>query len=127
MGTVEQVATGRLATVRMHAGHDDGPVIDLLFASSGIEAEVVAAAEPLDVLDDLRIPVATTAHLIALKLLSRDDERRPQDLVDLRGLIAKASSDDLAQARRAIGLITARGYHRSRDLEAELRRVLPRT
>lgn len=125
VGTVEHMATGRLATVRLIVDTPDGPVVDVLFASSGIEAEVVASAEPLEVLDDLRIPVATIGHLIALKLLSRDDERRPQDLVDLRGLFRHASPADLAQVRQAIGLITARGYHRGRDLEAELERILP--
>ena len=60
-----------------------------------------------------------------MKLLSRDDERRPQDLVDLRGLMGQASAADLALARRAIDLITARGYHRGRDLAAELQRLVP--
>jgi hypothetical protein len=39
---VEQEATGRMATVRLvGAGRC---IVDLLFASSGIEAEIVAAA-----------------------------------------------------------------------------------
>jgi len=46
--------------------------------------QVTATAEPLVVLDGVPIPVAATAHLIAMKLLSRDDEPRPQDLVDAR-------------------------------------------
>ena len=126
IATVEQVATGRLATVRLLVGSAaEAPVVDLLFASSGIEGVVVANAEPLEVLDGVQIPVAATAHLIAMKLLSRDDERRPQDLVDLRGLMGQASAADLALARRAIDLITARGYHRGRDLAAELQRLVP--
>ncbi len=51
-------------------------------------------------LDGFEIPVATTPDLIALKLLSRDDTLRPQDVVDLRGLIAHPSDADLAQAER---------------------------
>lgn len=43
--------------------------MDLLFASSGIEHEIVAAADPLEVLPDLTVPVARTGHLIALKPL----------------------------------------------------------
>lgn len=124
ISTVEQAAVGRLATVRLLTGAADGPVIDLLFASSGIEAEVIARAERLEVLDGFEISVATTPDLIALKLLSRDDTLRPQDVVDLRGLIAHASDADLAQARRAAALITARGFHRGRDLGLELQRVL---
>lgn len=125
ISTIEQAA-GRLATVRLLAGSADGPVVDLLFASSGIETEVVDRAERLEVLDGLAVPVATTPDLIALKLLARDDDHRPQDLVDLRGLISRASVADLADVRRATAVITARGFHRGRDLEAELDRVLPR-
>jgi hypothetical protein len=114
---VAQTAVSRLATVRLTRSIDRaGPVIDLLFASSGIESEVVAAAEPLELLANLTIPVARTGHLIALKVLSRDDVARPQDLVDLRALLRSASPADLAQAREGIALIVARGYHRGRDL-----------
>jgi hypothetical protein len=91
-------------------------VIDLLFASSGIEPEVVAAAEALELLANFTIPVARTGHLIALKILSRDDVARPQDLVDLRALLRSASPTDLAHAREGSALIAARGYHRDRDL-----------
>ena len=124
VSTVEQAATGRLATVRLVTDAGDGPVVDLLFASSGIEAEVIARAEHLEVLEGLALPVATTPHLIAMKLLSRDDIERPQDVVDLRGLVARASDGDIVEVRRAIALISARGFHRGRDLDAELRRVL---
>lgn len=103
ISTVEQAAVGRLATVRLLTGAADGPVIDLLFASSGIEAEVIARAERLEVLEGLEIPVATTPDLITLKLLSRDDDHRPQDLVDLRGLIAPRLR------RRACGGAPGRG------------------
>jgi len=46
-----------------------GIIVDLLFASSGIEPEITAAAEVLTVARGLRMPVARTGHLIALKLL----------------------------------------------------------
>ena len=83
---VEQNAVGRLATVRLvRSPAPRAPVVDLLFASSGIETEVVTEAEVLDLLPRLSMRVATTGHLIALKVLSRDDVTRPQDLVDLRG------------------------------------------
>ena len=118
---VEQEAVGRLATVRLtRSPAPQAPVVDLLFASSGIESEVVAAAEPIEILPRLTIPVATTGHLIALKVLSRDDARRPQDLVDLRTLLEFASAADLDAARQALGLIVARGYERGRDLLADM-------
>jgi predicted nucleotidyltransferase len=109
--------SGRLATVRLKRAVDGIAVnIDLLFASSGIEPEVARAAEPLEIVPGLTLPVATLGHLIALKLLARDDQTRPQDLADLRGLIAAATNADLSLARQSTGLIEARGFNRGRDL-----------
>ena len=122
---LEQKAVGRLATVRLTlADAADGPVIDLLFASSGIEREVVAASEPIELLPGLTIGVARIEHLIALKVLSRDDERRPQDLVDLRALLRAATAEDVARAREALGLIATRGFHRGRELASQLDALL---
>lgn len=120
--SVEQDATGRLATVRLVPPGigGEGTVADLLFASSGIEVEIAAAAEILEIVPGLAIPVARTGHLIALKLLSRDDETRPLDAADLQALRAVADADELELAREAVHLIVARGYHRGRDLEAAL-------
>jgi hypothetical protein len=123
---VEQDAVGRLATVRLTRSNEPHPpVLDLLFASSGIEPEVVAAAEPIELLPNLRMGVARTGHLIALKVLSRDDVGRPQDLVDLRALLSVATPVELARARDALMLIAARGYHRGRDLASEMSALLP--
>ena len=121
---VEQEAVGRLATVRLSlSAEPQAPVVDILFASSGIESEIVAEAEPLDLLPGLRMGVARVGHLVAMKVLSRDDVRRPQDLVDLRGLLRVASPDELARARLSLELISNRGYHRGRDLTAEMNRL----
>ncbi len=124
--TVEQEATSRLATVRLVSPGQtaSGVVVDLLFASSGIEPEIVAAADPLEVFPGVTLPVACRGHLIALKTLSRDDRTRPQDVIDLRALLERASSDDLELARESLGLISARGYHRDRDLAVDLERLL---
>jgi predicted nucleotidyltransferase len=119
--TVEQDAVGRLATARLTPPQAAGAsVVDLLFASSGIEHEVVAEAESIEVLPDLMIPVAQAGHLIALKLLARDDADRPQDVIDLRALLKGATPGDISLARQAISQITARGFHRGRDLSAAL-------
>lgn len=82
--TVEQDATGRLATARLVPPYAraDEVVVDMLFASSGVEPELVAAAEIIDVLPDLGVPVARVGDLIALKILARDDCTRPQDAAD---------------------------------------------
>jgi predicted nucleotidyltransferase len=122
---VEQDAVGRLATVRLAPSREpQAPVIDLLFASSGIEPEVVTEAERIELLPNLTMGVAQAGHLIALKVLSRDDVRRPQDLVDLRALLRVASPDELARARRSLELITARGYDRGRDLISDINTLL---
>ena len=122
---IEQEAVGRLATVRLtRSPAPHTPVVDLLFASSGIEPEVVAGADPIEILPHLVLPVAAIGHLIALKVLSRDDVSRPQDLVDIRTLLAAASAEDLELARQALGLIATRGYDRGRDLVADLTGLL---
>lgn len=123
---VEQEAMGRLATVRLLPLATRGaPVIDLLFASSGIEREVVAHSDAIELLPGLTLRVARVGHLLALKVLSRDDVTRPQDLIDLRALLRVASTADLDLAREALTLIGARGYDRGRDLPAELTRLFP--
>jgi hypothetical protein len=119
--TVEQDATGRLAIASVAPSEQaDDALVDLLFAMSGIEPEVVAGATTLEVLPGVEAPVARVGHLIALKVLARDDEARPQDLVDLRSLLASASDDEIAVAREAVELIRVRGYGRGRDLLADL-------
>jgi hypothetical protein len=90
--------------------------VDLLFASSGIELEIVQNAERIRVLEDVEVPVARVGHLIALKVLSRDDVERPQDLLDLRALMKVTTETDVIQARSAMALIVERGYGRGRDL-----------
>ena len=112
---------GRLATVRMsRATSDVEVVVDLLFASSGIEPEIAQAAEVLEISPGLVVPVATIGHLIAIKILARDDATRPQDLADLRALLGCASPADLSVAREAAALIEARGFNRGRDLRKAL-------
>ena len=130
LGLVEQAATSRLATIRLEhpGGHETptGELVDLLFASSGIEQEIVAAAEPLEIFPGERLAVATTGHLIALKILSRDDERRPMDRADLLALLAVATEVDLATARASLLLIEERGYARGKSLLTELDRLTKR-
>ena len=113
---VEQTATGRLATVRLRPPGRPGSIVDLLFASSGIEPEIVARAESIEVLSGLTVPVARTGDLMALKLLARDDAERPQDALDLHALVQVAQEEDWGLARSACQEITDRGFNRERDL-----------
>ena len=123
---LEHETTGRLSTLRLQApgAEQEGVVVDVLFASSGIEPELVSAAELLEVTHAVTMPVARIGDLIALKTLARDDRRRPQDAGDLRALLRAANPEDLALARAAVKLITARGYHRGRDLDALLAQAI---
>ncbi len=121
---LEQEATSRLAAVRLEAGGAAGTVIDLLFASSGIEPEIVAAAEPLEILPGVRLPVARLSHLLALKVLSREDRSRPQDRADALTLLAAAQPAELDETRQALALIGQRGYARGRDLPHEFNRLI---
>jgi len=116
---LEQDYVERLSGVRL-VGAGSDVVMDLLFASSGIEGEVVASAEQLEVLPRLTAPVATTAHLIALKVLAG----RNQDLTDLSYLISTASPADLDTARDAVKLIQARGFNRQNDIVNDLDQLI---
>jgi predicted nucleotidyltransferase len=122
LAAIEQEAAGRLATVRLAIGGEaiSGAVIDLLFASSGIEPEIVDAADTIDVVPGFRVPVARLGHLIALKVLARDDRTRPQDRVDLAALLMHADAEALREARESLETIVSRGFNRGRDLVAAL-------
>lgn len=126
VAAVEQDAAGRLATVRLAGAGEDarGAVVDLLFASSGIEPEVVAAADAVEVVPGFSVPVATLGHLIALKVLARDDRERPHDRVDLGALLRRADARALDEGRASLALVAARGFHRGRDLLAALEQAV---
>src|SRR5437867_11637583 len=74
LATMEQEATQRLATVRLAPAGEmsEGVVVDLLFASSGIEQEIAAEAQPLAIFEGVNAPVARLGHLLALKVLAED-------------------------------------------------------
>jgi hypothetical protein len=114
---VEHESAGRLATARMTAeGQPEGIVIDLLFASSGIEDEIIDSSERLEVFAEIEAPVATRSHLMAMKVLARDDRTRPQDLDDLRSLLARTTTAEIETTRALLLLITERGFARRRNL-----------
>lgn len=115
--SLEQTTFDRLSGVRLI--DEDETSIDLLFASSGIEHEITAAAEVVEIVPGVRLPVASCGHLIALKLLSVS-EGRETDTADLRSLAAVAIEADWQAAEEAVALITDRGYHRQRDLRSAL-------
>jgi predicted nucleotidyltransferase len=123
---IEHEPTGRLGTARMivPGSMSDDPNLDVLFASCGIEPDIVDAATLLEIEPGIVVPVATAGHLIAMKLLAADAVRRPQDLVDLVVLIERAKDQDIRDARDAIQRIHARGFDRGRDLSSQLDALL---
>ena len=102
-----------------------GMAVDLLFASCGIEEEIVAAASPIDLPGVGQIPVASSEHLVAMKVLSSTPDR-PLDATDLVGILA-AGPVDLGVVRGALERITRAGYHRGQDLPAKLQELVSRS
>jgi hypothetical protein len=122
LATVEQTAAGRLATARLLPPDEtqEGMIVDLLFASSGIEPEIVDAAPEIDIGASTPVHVARVGHLVSLKLLAHDPIERPQDAVDLHALRVVLDEREEQRARESCELIMQRGYHRGRDLPALL-------
>jgi hypothetical protein len=93
-----------------------GIYLDLLFAASGIESEVVNSADLVEILPNLEVKVASLSSLIAMKVLSSTNKHRRQDLLDLDNLIKDASEDEITEAGKLIQLIEDRGYNHNQDL-----------
>ncbi len=117
---IEQDAAKRLSTVRLISTGDVVMFVDLLFASSGIEPEVVAMAEEAEIFPGVTGLVATIPSLIALKVLSANTKNRLQDIIDLQNLTKDATPGEIEEARDLLNLITDRGFNRNKDLQNDL-------
>lgn len=118
---MEHEARKRLATVRLLS--PQGVKVDLLFASSGIEGEVIARASRVSLPGVGDLAVASAEHLLAMKVLSMT-EQRLQDRLDARQLLTYNPGLDLGEVRRSLALIESRGFDRGQDLEAKLSSLL---
>ena len=98
-----------MTSLAVPEGPQAGLRLDLLFSLSGIESEVARAAERLELLPGLVLPVATIGHLLALKLLAAQAPGREHDARDLRALAAVATAEDSTTARQALRLLETRG------------------
>lgn len=121
VATVQHHTQHRMATARLCG--TAGVVVDLLLASSGIEAEIVGRATVVDVPGVGEIPVARAEELLAMKVFSMND-RRLQDRIDAQNLLTFDTSLDLEAVRANLALIEQRGYHRGQDLGAKLAELL---
>ncbi len=123
--SLEQEALHRLATVRLlpPGEPEEGIVIDLLFASAGIEPEICEDAEPLEVAPGLIVPVAQAGHLLVMKILALAPDRA-QDGADAQALVRHLSDADRARARKAAARVEALGASRGKAIRSELERWL---
>lgn len=121
-GAVIEHPDGRLATVRLISPPEGetGVVVDLLFASSGVEAEVVEAAQQTELIRGLVAPVVRAGHLLALKVLAA----RTKDLEDARLIVKQIDPGELQRARDTLLLISERGFSRARKLMEQLDQVI---
>lgn len=117
---LESDESGRLATVRMISVGEREVFVDLLFASTGIEREVVEGSSKIEIFAGLTPQVASRSSLIALKVLSANPKTRIKDIIDLQNLLNAASPNEVEDARRLLDLITLRGYNRHKDLQKDL-------
>lgn len=122
VGVLEQTNASRLSTIRLAPAGGEESVLDLLFASSGIEPEIVMGSDRLEIIPGLTLPVASVAALIALKTLA-EAPRRPQDRSDLLWLFEIATPADIQEAQRLLALIVARGFDREGELMGKFERL----
>ena len=121
IATVEHEERHRLSTIRLLS--PSGVKLDLLFASCGIEREIVERATIVALPHAGNVPVAEAEELLAMKVLSMTD-RRLQDRIDAVRLIACNPELDLARVRQNLLTIRERGFDRGEDLEGKLASVL---
>ena len=117
---LEHKQTKKLCTVRLKFVEGPKYYIDLLFSASGVEAEVVRTSTELELLPDFFLPVATVPSLLAMKLVSVDADRRPNDVADINTLITSLNSEEYAETIVLLETITKRGLNRGRDLKGML-------
>lgn len=88
---------------------------DLVFATSGIEREVVASAETIELFPEFAVPTATVEALLAMKVLSAVPAR-PRDWGDIQAMVRENPNLDEALVLHLLGEIEARGYGRQQAL-----------
>ena len=118
VATVEQEATHRLATARLR--HPDGVVCDLIFATCGIESEVIATAQRVELFPGKWVTTATAESMVAMKVLSATS-KRPRDLGDLQAILRANPTLDKVRVASLLQTIAVRGYSRGQDLAEKWR------
>jgi hypothetical protein len=102
VASVEHETRHRLSTIRLMS--PSKVKVDLLFASSGIEKEIVDRATPIDLGSAGTVPVAGAEELLAMKILSMTDSRL-QDRMDAQRLLQFTPELDLSRVREHLARI----------------------
>ena len=124
IAVVEHETAQRLSTARLKSPSQ--VVVDLMFASTGIEEEITARASVIELPDVGSVPVARPEELLAMKVLSMSNKRL-QDRLDAQRLVQIVVDLDLEAVEANLDLMTTRGYHRDQNLRAKLANLLERT
>jgi hypothetical protein len=120
VATVEHQLPKRLATARLR--DPSGVVCDVLFASSGIEREIVDTAEVTEVFPDCSVPTARVEALLAMKVLASTSER-PRDAGDIRAMILANPQFDEERLKAYLVLVEQRGYASGQRLLPKWRKL----
>ena len=121
LATVEHESQKRLATARLNSAH--GVVVDLIFASSGIEPEIVDRATEVVIEGIGKLYVARAEELLSMKILSMSSARL-QDTIDAQNILAFNPGLDLDAVRGNLIAIENRGYARGENLMLKLDSIL---
>ncbi len=113
----ERTDLTRIATMRFTLGD---VYVDLLPGVCGAEAEMVADAADLEVIEGRRCAVASVGALIGLKALACANRKKPDDHADLQRLLAVATEADMQSAVAFMALMEARQAPGSVRLRAVL-------
>ena len=117
---IAERSKGRMSAAQLDWGDDD---VRLLFASTGIEREIVNDARDAEVTGVGRLRLARVEDLLAVKIV-RIAATRPRDRADAHVLLMQNPELRLGDVSERLALITSRGFHREQDLAAKLQFLL---
>ena len=95
---------------------------DLIFATCGVEREIVASAERVELFPGEWVTTATAESMVAMKILSAT-AKRPRDLGDLQAMLRENPTLDDSRVASLLQAIEVRGYSRGQDLTEKWRKL----